>query len=147
VRGLVALAPPELPRLDAMRVDPAALAFAAVVTAGAALLAGLAPALWSATSRPAASLRGGTRVGGGSAGLRRVRQGLVVGQIALALLVLVGAGLLLRSLHRLQTVEMGFARERLVIAQMNLPPDRVGDREQHLAWWTRRWSGCGRSPA
>jgi putative ABC transport system permease protein len=132
VPPLVALAPPELPRLDAIRVDRAALAFAAAATALATLAAGLAPALWSATSRPAASLRGGTRVGGGSAGLRRVRQGLVVGQVALALLVLVGAGLLLRSLHRLQTVEMGFARERLVIAQMSLPPDRVAGREQHL---------------
>jgi putative ABC transport system permease protein len=129
VRGLLALAPAELPRLDAVRFDPWVLAFAAAVTLAAGLVAGLAPALWSAVREPSTTLRSGARVGSGTTRVRRVRQGLVAGQIALALLVLVGAGLLLRSLANLQRVDMGFATGNLVIGSMALPPEAPGDRE------------------
>jgi predicted permease len=133
VRGLVLLAPPELPRLESVRLDPAVLAFAAGVTLVTGLLAGLAPAVWNGVRNPGTTLRGGARVGGGTRGLRRVRQGLVAGQIALALLVLVGAGLLLRSLANLQRVEMGFVGESLAIATLSIPPDKMGDRQEHVA--------------
>jgi putative ABC transport system permease protein len=133
VRGLVALAPPEVPRLESVRLDAAVLAFAAAVTLGTALLAGLAPALWSSVGNPSTTLRSGARVGSGTTRVRRVRQALVAGQIALALLVLVGAGLLLRSLANLQRVDLGFPRESLLIATLSLPPDKVGSRQEHLA--------------
>jgi putative ABC transport system permease protein len=133
LRGLVALAPPQLPRLEAVRLDPVALGFALAATLLVGLLAGLAPALWSAAGDANATLRGGARVGAGTAGVRRVRQGLVAGQVALALLVLVGAGLLLRSLANLQRAEMGFSGEGLVVATMSLPPGRFTERAEHLA--------------
>jgi putative ABC transport system permease protein len=112
-----------------VRFDPWVLAFAAAVTLAAGLVAGLAPALWSAVREPSTTLRSGARVGSGTTRVRRVRQGLVAGQIALALLVLVGAGLLLRSLANLQRVDMGFATGNLVIGSMALPPEAPGDRE------------------
>jgi predicted permease len=133
VRGLVLLAPAELPRLDAVRLNPVVLAFTVGVTLASGVLAGLAPALWSAVRDPSTTLRSGARVGSGTVGARRVRQAMVVGQIALALLVLVGAGLLLRSLANLQRADLGFARESLVIATMSIPPDRLGDRQEHVA--------------
>ncbi len=133
VRGLVLLAPPQLPRLESVRLDPVVLAFAVAVTLLTGLLAGLAPAVWSGARNAGTVLRSGARVGGGSVGARRVRQALVAGQIALALLVLVSAGLLLRSLANLQRVEMGFARENLIIATMSLQPDRIGSREEQVA--------------
>jgi predicted permease len=133
VRGLILLAPPELPRLESVRLDPYVLAFAAAVTLGTGLLAGLAPALWSAVRNPSTTLRSGARVGSGTRKVRWVRQGLVAGQVALALLVLVGAGLLLRSLANLQRVDMGFARESLVIATMSLPPEKTTSRAEHVA--------------
>jgi putative ABC transport system permease protein len=133
IRALVALAPPELPRLESIGVDPLVLAFAVTVTLTTGLLAGLAPALASAVRDPSAQLRSGARAGSGSARLRRLRQSLVAGQIGLALLVLVSAGLLLRSLAELQRVELGFARESLVLATISVPPTRFTDRDAELA--------------
>src|SRR5690606_18095203 len=114
-------------------LDGRVLLFAALATALTAALAGLAPALWGAGADLSASLRSGARVGSGSPGLRAVRQALVVGQVALALLVLAGAGLLVRSLVRLQQVDMGFARERLLIVSAALPSDKAPTRPEQLA--------------
>jgi putative ABC transport system permease protein len=146
LRGLLALAPPQLPRLEEVRLDPAALGFALAATLLVGVLAGLAPALWSAGGDAYTTLRGGARVGAGTAGMRRVRQGMVAGQVALALLVLVGAGLLLRSLANLQRAEMGFAGESLVVATMSLPPDRFADRAEHLALLDRVVERVGALP-
>jgi len=133
VGGLVLMAPPELPRLESVRLDPTVLAFAFGVTLATGLVAGMAPALWSAVRNPSTTLRSGARVGAGTTGVRRVRQAMVAGQIALAVLVLVGAGLLLRSLANLQRVDLGFARQSLVIATMSIPPDKIGERPEHVA--------------
>jgi putative ABC transport system permease protein len=146
VRVLVALAPPELPRLESIQPDGRVFAFAAVVTLAAALLAGLAPAIWTAVGEPGASLRSGARVDPGGRRVRVVRQALVVGQVALALLVLAGAGLLIRSLYELQRVEMGFAKDHLLIVRTHLPPERSGTREQKLARLDRVLSEVGAVP-
>jgi putative ABC transport system permease protein len=132
MRALVALAPPELPRLDSIRPDWRVFAFALGITLMAAVVAGMAPALWTAGGNLAQSLRSGRRVGTGDGRMRAVRQSLVVGQIALALLVLAGAGLLIRSLYELQGVDMGFAQERLIIAESHLPVAKHGTRPQKL---------------
>jgi putative ABC transport system permease protein len=120
VRALVALAPPELPRLDTVNVDTTVLLFALGASATAALLAGLLPALLIAVAAPGAWLRGARGAVSQRSG-QQLRQGLVIGQTALAILVVSSAGLLVRSLYALQHVDMGFNRERLLIADASMP--------------------------
>ena len=116
VGALVALNPPGLPRADLIRVDAAALGFGLIVTTIVGVAVGLMPAL----SASRADLRGGmkhssrTVVGGRSA----ARGALVVTEVALALMLLVGAGLLLRSLDQLLAVSPGVRAERVLTMQV-----------------------------
>jgi putative ABC transport system permease protein len=105
---------PEIPRLSAVRVDRAVLAFTAAVAVLTGILFGLAPAWQAVRSAAADGLREGGRSLTGAAGARRIRSALAVSEVALALVVLVGAGLLLRSLVRLLTVETGFVADHLL---------------------------------
>lgn len=105
--------------VDAVGIDAAVLAFATAVAVASGLLAGVAPALSIGRVEPAERLRGGP-------GARRparveLRGGLVTVEIALALVLLVGAGLLIRSLDALQQVERGFQAEGLVAFEYALP--------------------------
>ena len=116
LRAVIALSPPDLPRLDSVALDGRVLAFAAGVTVLTTLLFGLVPAL-QVTRR---GMRGALSVGGPlgrriGAGLRSA---LVVGEIALALVLLIGAGLLGRSFLRLLDNELGFTVERRATAQL-----------------------------
>lgn len=107
VRVLVRLGPASLPRLHAVGVDLQVFAFVAVVAVGTGLLFGVLPAFVASATDPSRRLDPGTRVARSRAG-RRLRFGLVVSEIALALALAVGAGLLVRSLERLLQVEVGF---------------------------------------
>lgn len=106
VRGIVALAPTGLPRLDAIDLDPSAFLFAVVITTVVGIAVGLAPARRGA--RP--DLRGDLQVGPRTTGSAHhaLRRGLVVTEVALALVLLTGAGLLLRSVDRLLSTTPGF---------------------------------------
>ncbi|HEX6938138.1 MAG TPA: ABC transporter permease [Longimicrobiales bacterium] len=104
---LVRLAPADVPRLDGVGIDGVALAFAAGTTLVAALLFGAAPALDVARREPGALLREGGRGRTGGAG-DRARPLFVAGQFAVALVLLAGAGLMVRSLVRLREVDPGF---------------------------------------
>jgi len=112
------LGPATLPRLEHARVDFSVLLFAALVSGAAVIVFGLVPALASARADLAPGLRhgdrGSTRPGG------RLRNGLAVGELALSLIVLTGAGLLGRSLHALLHVDPGFVSEGLVTASLGL---------------------------
>ena len=120
VEALVRLAPANLPRLTEIRVDVTVLLF----TLGAALvtgvLFGLVPALQTAGGEMSASLKDSAR-GTSSGGGRRLRSVLVVAEFALALVLLTGAALLLRTLERLHRVDPGFRPHGLVTASMWLP--------------------------
>jgi putative ABC transport system permease protein len=107
VRALVTFAPAELPRRDNIQIDAPVLFFALGITAAAAILAGLLPALLAGRGDLSGSLRAGPSAPAVSRPTSRVRHGLVVGQVALALLVAVGAGLLARSLAALESVDLG----------------------------------------
>jgi predicted permease len=133
VRGLVAVAPPELPRREMIGIDVGVLLFAMGVTAAAALLAGLLPALLSASSDAGGWLRGGQRTTSGGRGTRALRHGLVVGQVALTIVVVAAAGLLVRSLVALQSAELGFNAERLLVLETSIPPDAIKDRAALVA--------------
>lgn len=121
VTALLAVAPPDLPRLDEVTVDASALAFALLVSLAASVVFGLAPA-WHVSR---VDLADGLRQGGkGSAlGIRGgwARKAFVVTEIALAVALVMGAGLLGRSLVALANVDMGFERDRLVVLRTTIP--------------------------
>ena len=119
LRLLWTLRPPNLPRLENIQLDATALAFAIGATVLTALLFGLLPALASA---PDALKEGGRGTVG--AGRRSVRSALIVGEIAVSLVVLVTAGLLLRSFAALERVETGFTRGSVFTFQIALPFSR-----------------------
>jgi putative ABC transport system permease protein len=110
--------PDALPRLAMVRVDGAVLLFATALAIGTGLLFGLAPVLVASTSNVAGTLRDGSR--GTAAAGRSFRQALVVLELALSLVVLAGAGLLVRSFHRLTTVDPGFVADHLVTLGVGL---------------------------
>jgi predicted permease len=121
VTALLALAPPDLPRLDEVTVDVAALGFALVISLAASVIFGLAPAWHVSRVDLADGLR---QTGKGSAlGVRSgwARKAFVVAEIALAVALVMGAGLLGRSLAALAKVDMGFQGDRLVVLRTTVP--------------------------
>jgi predicted permease len=121
--ALVALAPANVPRLDEIGIDTAVLAFAAGLTLFACFLFGLAPALRVARVDVNEALKqgGGRGVHGTGAA---VRQGLVVAEVAFSVMLLTGAGLLIRSFAELSSVKLGFqTRQILVMETSNVAPD------------------------
>jgi len=108
VQVLLALGPKDLPRLDAVAIDPRVLTFAVFAGLVTALLCGIVPALRASRADVMEVLRS---VGGRSAGLRggrRLRHGVVVTEVALSFILLVGAGLMLRSFVALGRIDPGF---------------------------------------
>jgi putative ABC transport system permease protein len=122
VSALVALAPPDTPRLLDIGVDTRVLAFAMASALATGLLFGVAPALAATRVAPGDALREGGR----SAGLarRRASSVLVVAEMALALVLLVGAGLALGTLRRLIQEPPGFDPEGVLTAEISLPAAR-----------------------
>jgi len=118
VRALVALSPPELPRLSAIRVDALAFAFAALVTTIVGVVVGAIPAFNILRRDVSSRLEGSSRRTTG--GHQRTRAMLVVAEVALALMLLVGAGLLLRSVQRIFAVPVGFDGRGLLTMQVQL---------------------------
>jgi putative ABC transport system permease protein len=129
LRGVTALVPDGLPRLASIRVDGAVVAFASAVAFLVAVLSGLVPALAASSLDVATALRAGGRGLRGGTG-RRGRRVLVVTQVALAVAVVAAAGLLVRSLKRLQAADMGLAHERLVLAELDVPATEFGEGER-----------------
>ncbi len=121
VKLLLALQPANIPRLMDIQVDGTVLAFALGLSVLTGLLFGLAPALHLARSEPSLALQeGGQRASGGRA-RRRLATGLTVAEVAMALVLLVGAGLLLRSFARLTEVDPGFEPRGVTAALVSLP--------------------------
>jgi len=123
VRSLVATGPAGIPRLAEVRIDATAVLFTILVAAFVAAACSLLPAIRVVRSRPLA-LRDGGRNGTPGRMQQRVRGGLVAAQIALALVVLAGAGLLLRTFERLNSVRPGFDPEHLSTLWISLPSVR-----------------------
>jgi putative ABC transport system permease protein len=122
-RELIAAAPREIPNLDAILAAGAPIGTAATVAAFAVLLFGLAPALATIHRNPASPLRLDARAGGTTWQRRRLRHAMVASQVALALIMLTGAGLLTRSLVQLETLPLGYRTDHLMLLDLVLPPD------------------------
>jgi putative ABC transport system permease protein len=115
------LAAGALPRIETAQIDLSVLLFLLAAALGSGLLAGLLPAVQLSMARPAQALReDGPRALGGRAG-RRMHQGLVVAEIALAVVLLSGAGLLTRSFLRVQATSRGFDSSNVMLLQVDLP--------------------------
>jgi putative ABC transport system permease protein len=127
--AIVTFSPADIPRLDNVRVDATVITFALLAAAVTGLVFGLAPA-WQAR---AVALAPGLRAGGRSdvgGGLSRLRPALVVFEVALALVLLIGAGLLLRSFTELQSVDPGFRTERVLSFRVAASAARYPEPEQ-----------------
>jgi predicted permease len=119
--ALRTLAAGSLPRLEGARLDVPVFLFALGVSLACGLLAGLMPASAIARANAAETLReGGPRSLGGRSS-RRTRQALVVAEIALAVVLLTGAGLLMRSFLRIQSADRGFDSQNVLLLQIDLP--------------------------
>jgi len=130
--ALLGLAPTgAVPRLDQVTLDGRVLAFTALVTVATGFLFGLLPALKASGKDVQAGIRMGTRGGAGGA----LRSGLAVTQVALALVLLVGAGLLIRSFQRLHDAELGFEPAGVLTMSMALPASRYSDGPDRLAFY------------
>ena len=128
LRLLVALAPGNLPRMDDIAIDLPVLAFTLVLSVVSGLLFGAIPIFKYATAQLATMLRGGGRNASASRERHRARNVLVVAQIALALVLLVGSGLMIRTFQALRDVHPGFTRANEVqTLRICIPDSQVKD--------------------
>jgi len=129
-RVLLSLAPTDIPRLYNVRIDPSVLLFTLGMTALAALFFGSIPALQASAAQAVMHLRAGDRGSHTRPGSARARNALVVAEITLALMLLVGAGLLIKSFSRLREVDPGFAAARVSTFTVTLSPVKYATLEQ-----------------
>src|SRR6185437_7466834 len=145
--GLLRMAPSGLPRLDMIALAGTPVVVVELVTGVTVLLFGIVPALAAVRFDLSSPLRSDIRSGTEGRKLRKVRQMLVASQIALAVVVLAGAGLLLKSLERLTTLDMGYSTEHLLLLNFSLPWEKytLDCKPQggaHTAADTSAWSHC-----
>jgi putative ABC transport system permease protein len=132
-KALVALSPPALIDLQRVSVNLPVLGFTLGLAVLTGLIFGLAPALQATRFDLHDSLKeGGKNVGGGG---HRLRNAFVITQVALALVLLVGAGLLVRSLNRLQSVDPGFNAQNLLTVRVSLPPAKYPEEPRRIAFF------------
>jgi putative ABC transport system permease protein len=133
IKLLTVLAPGDLPRITESGINLQVLIFTSLVAVLTSVLFGLVPALQAARPELAASLNEGGRSGTDTLARGRLRSALIVTEMALALVLLVGAGLLLRSLLGLARVDPGFAKDHVITFGLDLP-DRYGH-SQRVAFY------------
>ena len=136
-RLLANLSPAILPRASEIGLDGRALGFTAAIAVLTGILFGLAPAIHMAKTDLMAALRDGGR--GNAIGFRRnrLRSVLVVGEVALALVLLSGAGLLMRSFYHLQSMDPGFDPHGMLTFRTNLPAAKYKGDEAQAAFYQR----------
>ncbi|MEP7345252.1 MAG: ABC transporter permease [Gemmatimonadaceae bacterium] len=123
VRALLLLAPAELPRLNEVAIDPTVLWFAVAIAAFTSLAFGVAPAWMAAREDTSETLKEGGRTStSASRGAGRTRRRLVSAEIALTVITLCGAGLMVRSLGRLQAVDLGFQSDHVLTMRISTSP-------------------------
>jgi putative ABC transport system permease protein len=126
VRVLVAMAPTWLPMLHAIRIDGKVLLFSAVISLFTGLIFGIVPAAQGSKAAFGESLKAATRGGTVGGGRHRLRAALVAGQLALALMLLIGSGLLTRSFLQLQGADLGCDPHGLLTFRYRFPEKQFG---------------------
>ena len=123
-------------RLSEVQIDARVLGFSLAVTVITGLIFGLAPAWWGANVNLLDKLKEGARSDGGRLN-QRLRSLLVVSEVTLAAALLVAAGLLVRTVRRLQAVDLGFPSENLITMQVSLPSTKYGQVEERVNFFSR----------
>jgi predicted permease len=146
IQGIVALAPATVPIALDVRLDPAVLLFTAGAAIIAGLLFGIAPAWQMSRLNRYEALREGGRAGTAGRARQRLRAGLVMGEVAIALVLLAGAGLFLRSLASLENVNPGFEPECVITGSVSLPRARYSEDARQVAFYRAVLDGLAKIP-
>jgi predicted permease len=146
IRGLVALSPAELPRVETIRPDANVLLFALASSLFAGLIFGLAPALRAAAPHLSDVLKEGERGSSEKIRRNRVRSLLVASEFALALVLLAGAGLMIRSFLALQKVDPGFNPHNLLSAVISVKGTREAAPGKRALFYQELVADVGRLP-
>jgi putative ABC transport system permease protein len=133
LQAFVATRPTSIPRIDLVSVDVRVLGFVAILATATGIIFGLVPALRASTPDVASALKQSAR-GSILAPSSRLRSLLVVAQVAMALVLLVGAGLMMRSFTRLMAIEPGFDPENVLTMRVTLPAAKYADRDRWIAF-------------
>ena len=136
-RLLVALGPNSVPRLDELSIDARVFVFAILVALSMMLIFAGVPAIQAARQDPQNGLRADGRSVTSGSGRRRIRAALTIGEVALSVALLIGAGLLMRSFARLQQVNPGFSVSGLMTARVNLPANAYPNSAFRRAFYER----------
>ncbi len=132
---LLALSPANIPRLQEITLDNRVLGFTLLVSLLSGLIFGLAPALQNSGLNLNAALKTGRRSNSDSLGRRYLRSALVVAEVALSLMLLVGAGLMIKSFLKLQAVSPGFKPEQILTMHLTLPRAKYDTNEKVTAFY------------
>jgi putative ABC transport system permease protein len=133
--ALIKTVPQNIPRITTIRLDAVVLAFTVLISFGTGIVFGLVPAWQASHVDLNSALKSGSRAGGAGEHRGRLRNGLVVGQVALALVLLICAGLLIQSFARLGRVQPGLRTERLLTAAIRLPAVNYPKNENIIAFY------------
>ncbi len=134
---LLRVLPADVPGLAEARLNSRVLSFAVAISVLTGVVFGMAPALQTAGGSVFAHLKEGARSASPSSGRQRLRRALVAGEIGLALVLLTGAGLLLRSFERLQQVPLGFNSEQVLTAKVGLYDSRYQPFSNYVSFFDR----------
>ncbi len=146
MRYLVTLVPEGVPRVEQTSLDGSVLAFTLVLALVSSFVFGLAPALRAARTSVSQTIKEGGRGSSGTRGRDWLRSALISAEVALAVLLLVGAGLLIRSALELQRVRPGFNPEGVISARLSLPPKEYAEPERILVTMGRIAEEVSHSP-
>jgi predicted permease len=137
VQALIRVYPTSLPRTTEVTVDPAVLLFTLGVSIATGLVFGLAPLVHTRVKSLVTALKEGGAKGATGGARHHIRRGLVMAEVALAVMLVIGAGLLLRTVYNLTNVDAGFDRSRLVTFAMTLPTANYPQPPAHAQMYQR----------
>ncbi|MFL6530082.1 MAG: ADOP family duplicated permease, partial [Chthoniobacterales bacterium] len=144
VQLLIAFAPDNIPRLREISIDPRVLIFTLAISLLTGLASGLMPALQASRADVNDALKEGSR--GSTGGRSRLRNVFIVAEVSLALVLLVGAGLMLRSFLHLHGVKTGFETDRVLTMRLQLPAAKYRDDQQRAAFFKQAQERVATSP-
>lgn len=146
IRSLIALVPNELPRLSSAGLDWPVLAFTLGVSVVTAIVFGLAPAFFASSANPNEALKAAGRSNSADKRSHRLRSSIVVTEFALALVLLISAGLMIKSVLRLVSINAGFNPNYVATMTINLPRSKYAKPEQRAAFFTQVLQGVSNTP-
>jgi len=132
--ALLAAAPKDLPRLDEVHIDATVMAFTVFTSIASTMLFGLAPAVTASKGDLNETLKQSSRTTSGSAA--GLRSALVIGEIALSVMLAIGAGLLVKSLTTMNNIPLGFSPEKILTAETTVATDDIESARQNVRFYT-----------